>query len=433
MAGKDEDKLNIFQRLKANRDNKRLSAEGNKGPGVQSRKAEGNTEEPVYRSVNESVVPEATAPAVQVTTNVTQQEGGNMATPQNKEEEKKKEPVATTTNTGTATTPAATQQQTEPKPTPATTLPVDEVVEKKKTLGDYDQKEYKTDSYDVEAARERMNNSAWLKQLNEDAAKVEGEYEDKAKKASKYAKTTAWGNMFNALGQLAGAGKNTYVKPESKYLTDAFTKSDKARELYDSIKAANKKAIDTEKAKWMANDQELFLKNKDAYNKIVNEYNKQQLEIAKSTGGETTTKHNNDDAQKEAKLKVDKKNADANMIRANAAAARAAQEKKKDAPFLKQTINGKVFSGDKADAGELAQIIKETGWQNKGGAKGIDAAALNLVLSGNLENVDPVSFNRIANAFLNDPEIIKNERVKRFLNRMNVEDAKDNKSFQVEW
>jgi hypothetical protein len=76
----------------------------------------------------------------------------------------------------------------------------------------------------------------------------------------------------------------------------------------------------------------------------------------------------------------------------------------------------------------LAEIIRSTGWQNRGKLGGVDAAALNLVLSGKMENVDPVSFNRVVASFLSDEGNVKNPRVQDFLRRMKVVKATDNSS-----
>ena len=143
-------------------------------------------------------------------------------------------------------------------------------------------REYKNTPYNATEGLERVNKNAGLLSLIDERKKLDKEYQDKAEKASKQAKMAAWGNLFTALGQLAGGAKQTYVRPDSKYLTDAMAKSDKAREVYEAIKLQNKKAEDDYRAKLLAQDEASHYANEKAYNESVKKHNDTLLEFAKA-------------------------------------------------------------------------------------------------------------------------------------------------------
>lgn len=295
MSTPGKDNLSDAQRKKQNSENQKASAVGNKP--VES--ASAKTEEPQLRSVNETpqyVAPQYVAPKPQTNSPAPLLSNEQIAA---NRQEYKDQVVQQAIQQGMA-------------------LPATERTVETSTLGPMNQKEYRTDSYDEAAARERMNNSSWLKDMNDRAEALRKEYEGKKTEASRQAKTAAWGNLFSALGQLAGAGKNTYVKADNKYLTDALSKADKAREMYDAIKTSNQKSIDDAKAKWLANDQALFYKDREAYNKMVKEYNDQDFKIAKETGTKTKVKYSNDDTIAAEKLALQKRNADIAERRAKA-------------------------------------------------------------------------------------------------------------------
>lgn len=281
--------------------------------------------------------------------------------------------------------------------------------------------------FDENASNERLNNSETFKSLL-DRAKTENEdARKKAEASSRYAKAAAWGDMFHALGQLAGAGKNTYIAPDQTYLKSALSKADEARKMYDAIQAKNRNAESQYRAAFMDNERKAHMESEKLRKGAIDEYNKLIQKDAKDR---------NELSLKQAQYQLDamyKAGVLSNQQYANETARLKAMhdietEKGKKEAFLKQTVNGFVYSGDKADAGELAEIIRSTGWQNRGKLGGVDAAALNLVLSGQMENVDPVSFNRVVASFLSDEGNVKNPRVQDFLRRMKVAKATDNSS-----
>ena len=282
-------------------------------------------------------------------------------------------------------------------------------------------------AFNETAADERLKNSETFKSMLKRAQDEDAQARQKAESASRYAKAAAWGNMFTALGQLAGAGKNTYVAPDQTYLKSALSKADKARELYDAIQAKNRNAESQYRAAFMDNERKAHMEAEKLRKGAIDEYNKLIQKDAKDR---------NELTLKQAQYQLDamyKAGVLSNQQYANKTARLKAmhdieKDKEGKTPFLKQTVNGFVYSGDKADAGELAEIIRSTGWQNRGKLGGVDAAALNLVLSGQMENVDPVSFNRVVASFLSDEGNVRNPRVQDFLRRMKVAKATDNSS-----
>ena len=80
----------------------------------------------------------------------------------------------------------------------------------------------KTKEFDENAASEKLDKSDYFKAMLQAAKDEDEEYRKKSERASKQAKMAAWGNLFTALGQVAGGSKQTYVRPDSKYLTDAM-------------------------------------------------------------------------------------------------------------------------------------------------------------------------------------------------------------------
>ncbi|MBQ2259137.1 MAG: hypothetical protein II339_02610, partial [Spirochaetales bacterium] len=128
--------------------------------------------------------------------------------------------------------------------------------------------------FDENASNERLNNSETFKSLL-DRAKTENEdARKKAEASSRYAKAAAWGNMFHALGQLAGAGKNTYIAPDQTYLKSALSKADEARKMYDAIQVKNRDAESQYRAAYMDNERKAHMESEKLRKSAVDEYNK---------------------------------------------------------------------------------------------------------------------------------------------------------------
>lgn len=288
-------------------------------------------------------------------------------------------------------------------------------------------------AFNEAAADERLKNSETFKSMLERAKTENEDARKKAEASSRYAKAAAWGDMFHALGQLAGAGKNTYIAPDQTYLKSALSKADEARKMYDAIQAKNRNAESQYRAAFMDNERKAHMESEKLRKGAIDEYNKLIQKDAKDR---------NELTLKQAQYQLDamyKAGVLSNQQYANETSRlnyllKKEKEKTGSAPFLKQTVGEYVYTGDKADAGELAEIIRSTGWQNRDKLGGVDAAALNLVLSGKMENVDPVSFNRVINSFLSDPNNQKNPRVQDFLRRMKAKKVTYNETIpEVEW
>lgn len=160
--------------------------------------------------------------------------------------------------------------------------------------------------FDVERERQKMSSMQWLKDMNDQVAAIDNEYKSKADKASKYAKATAWGNFFSALGQLAGSGKNTYVAPDQTYLKSALSKADEARKMYDAIRTSNQKAIDKAKSDYLASAEKTYYARQDAANKGIQERNKYRQEWAKGNSSEVTSTMDNSEALQKDRLRNQK-------------------------------------------------------------------------------------------------------------------------------
>lgn len=160
--------------------------------------------------------------------------------------------------------------------------------------------------FDVERERQKMSSMQWLKDMNDQVAAIDNEYKSKADKASKYAKATAWGNFFSALGQLAGGGKNTYVAPDQTYLKSALSKADEARKMYDAIRTSNQKAIDKAKNDYLASAEKTHYARQDAANKGVQARNKYRQEWAKGNSSEVISTMDNSEALQKGRLRNQK-------------------------------------------------------------------------------------------------------------------------------
>lgn len=204
MSKKDE----LRKQNALNEQMKQLSADGNKSTVSRAGGTDGT--EPL-RSVNEP------APLL-----------SNEQIAQARQEYIKKNPNATLTTT-------ATDTSKEAAPTTATEAA------KETTPATPEYKEYKMTPFNRDAEEAKLSENKTLQDIfNADKEETKA-YKERSEKASKYAKAAAWGNMFSALGQIAGLGKNTYVKPDNKYLASSLAKADEARAMYDKVKSANEK------------------------------------------------------------------------------------------------------------------------------------------------------------------------------------------------
>lgn len=307
-------------------------------------------------------------------------------------------------------------QQAPAQTTPATpqTDPT-KIVKKTKKIGDYTPLEYTPTPYDTDAAMERMGKSNWLKDLNQQVQDSDEEARKKAEKASKYAKASAWGNFFSALGQLAGGGKNTYVKPESKYLTDTLAKADKAREMYDAIKASNQKSLQAAKQAWLDADQKLHMESEKLREKSIEKYNDI---LQKAASGNTTETTEEWDDLAIGAAENDKKRADAAkdqaaaaMIRANAYAdgSGGGGGSREKSEWFTPVYGSKTYKGDQKTAGKFADIMEKlVGFYDP------DLAMGKLQVDEALNNA--TDFDRLVRKFLT--KYGNNAEVKEFIEKL---------------
>ena len=160
--------------------------------------------------------------------------------------------------------------------------------------------------FDAEAEKEKMRKSAWLAELNNQVNEADKQYKEKAESASRYAKAAAWGDFFNALGQLAGRGKQTYVKPESRYLTEALAKADRARDIYEAVRRENLQKIEKAKTDYLSGQEKRFYASQEAANKAVRERNKLRQEHAKNNAAEITSEVDNSEHLKQMEINAKK-------------------------------------------------------------------------------------------------------------------------------
>ena len=279
---------------------------------------------------------------------------------------------------------------------------------------DYTPKVFTATPYDADEAAKRIENSGWLKDMRDQATAIDNEYKAKAEKASKQAKMQAWGNMFSALGQLAGLGKNTYVAPDATYLKSALTKADKAREVYDAIKTSNKKSLDAAKQAWLDADRKMHTESQENMRKFYESLNEQGYKNAANNKVETTVE--DDD--------LARFNSETNRIKANASktSAQAAKDRAKsysdyvssgggkseDKDWFTPEFGGTVYKTDKKTAGKFADLIEEIAGEQNDFDFDEDTIMSNLS--------EKVKFDRFARKFINkygdDP------RVKEFIEKL---------------
>lgn len=164
-------------------------------------------------------------------------------------------------------TPAKQEVETKPvQATPATTETI------KNTSPEYLKYEYT--ALDENAAEKKLKESDTFKGILKRAQDENEDYRKRSEKASKQAKMQAWGNMFSALGQLAGAGKNTYVAPDQTYLKSALSKADEARKMYDAIQAKNRDYETKYRAAFMENERKAHANAEKLKQGAIADYNK---------------------------------------------------------------------------------------------------------------------------------------------------------------
>lgn len=365
------------------------------GSGVQSRVGGTDGQEPL-RSSNELNIPKVTPPPI-TTANSGVNKASNVM--QNAGEQHYKDSIYKNLE-------ALYNQDNAFNTDPSSVNPTKTVVKTKKTAN-YTPPEYTPNVYNQEEANKRAE--SWLEKMRSDAEVKENEYKDKAEKASKYSKMAAWGNLFTALGQLAGGAKQTYVKPDSKYLTEAMAKSDKAREVYDAIRESNRQNLEKAKQSFLEADRNMHIANEENRRKFQETLVKEGYKNAAKNTTETTEEN---DLYKEDDLAVDQKNANANWTRAQKY--NSGRQQKEETPFFTPEYDGVTYEADEKTAGKFADIIEEILEANPDTDFMEGDKSFKEIIDDNLKN--DIKFDRFARRFLKkygtDP------RVKEFIEKL---------------
>lgn len=294
------------------------------------------------------------------------------------------------------------------------------VTVKKRSTADYTPPEFKQTPYNQEEAVKRMEGSDWLKALNQQVSDANEAARKKAEASSRYAKAAAWGNFFSALGQLAGGGKNTYVKPERKYLTDALSKADKARETYDAILASNEEGIKKAKQQYLEADKEAHMHSQEQARKAWEYLVKEGYADAGRNYVEETVVHdpNAGTAADTAYL-----NAQTANIKAKKAGTGTTPNSNPKPPFFTPEFGGVKYQGDRKTAGKFVEIMTEVledanDVEFAGGDPDIDTnldrAKLAEMLDAALK--DEVKFDMISRKFIK--KYGTNPKVKEFIEKL---------------
>ena len=306
MSAVGVDNESASQRRKLNKENKKATAKGNKP--VASVKGGGN-DAPQMRSVNEPQIVNPMVPQVDNTV---------PRIMDNEQMALRNSNVVAQQMDVNPQTQAVVQNQAKPIVTTA-----DKVTAARKAIEEANNPQYKQyeytdfdrqkDGYDI--AKNDLSFQDMLNMVRQQTLDAE----EKSKKASKYAKASAWGNFFHALGQLAGAGKNVYIKPDSKYLQSALAKADEARNAYDKIKAANDRYLKDAETAYVDKLEAQHNAKEKMKADTINKYNiTLQKDKAKQADlAYKAQKDALDNALKAGKLKVDEYNAETNRLKLN--------------------------------------------------------------------------------------------------------------------
>lgn len=396
MSKKSKDNNQLSEREWLNQQMSKASAAGNKP--VESAKGVDNNEPPVMDSVNspnatqingkDIIVNGFTGQPVNVSEKMRQM--ATNAKPSNKIEadinQKKTDYLAKIGISGPNKTIASKQEDEQTRQD-----------NKMRSMGYMVQDRSKPDDAQIEAT---VRNSQTFKDIVNEGRRREEEAKEKSMKASRYAKASAWGNMFSALGQIAGLGKNVYMKPDNQYLNKALTKADEARAIYDKAKEYNATAP-KEYLKQATNAlKEDFYKRQKDYNDFVVKYNKDVTTRRSNEAKAAETNRANlvKEAQGQAQLGINQQNADANTARATAYVE--GKNNAKNKGFFFPTLGGVTYKADKATAGKFASLMKRISKKHD-----IDINSSNEVL-----------FNKVASDFLS--QYGDNQEVKDFITKL---------------
>jgi hypothetical protein len=167
----------------------------------------------------------------------------------------------------------------------------EKIIEKPQTITAEDRgpkyKEYDTTPFDRKAEEENYQKSQSFKDILALADAQNKQYEQKAVEAKRNAKYNALGNLLVSLGQIAGGGKQTYVKPTTgKYLTESMAKAEQARELYDKVKSQNEERKATHKEAYLDKLEKNYYENQRRKNAAIEAHNNLEYKNYKNSKDE---------------------------------------------------------------------------------------------------------------------------------------------------
>lgn len=105
--------------------------------------------------------------------------------------------------------------------------------------------EYKYTEFNSAKAEKDVQEQQSFKDMLDQIRIQNDEHKGRMETARNNAKYNALGNLLVSLGQIAGGGKQTYVKPTTgKYLTESMAKADETRKMYDAVREKNQSKRD---------------------------------------------------------------------------------------------------------------------------------------------------------------------------------------------
>lgn len=290
-----------------------------------------------------------------------------------------------------------------------TNLPLHQSVETKNVTrtADYQGPQFNTEKFNEEEAYKKAQEHTSLKKLNELSKEQEELYRTRSEDATRRNKYNAWGNLLMAFGKLAGGGKQTYVKPDQKYLTESMKQAQTAKDLYDKAKLTNKAAYQKKLDEIVEAQKKLFYENQEKHNEREMKLAgmRQKDAHANKVNITTTNTYNNDDELAKKRYNLDyakfqhQKDKDAKKEQQDKL--NRAGKVQKDAFFTyEDSSNKKGYAMTASQAGRLASIMSQPMYERYFDEKAL--AMLKMVTTGQIDKVDKVQFAQIADRFIRD-------------------------------
>jgi hypothetical protein len=135
--------------------------------------------------------------------------------------------------------------------------------------------EYKYTEFNRAKAEKDVQEQQSFKDMLDQIRIQNNEHKERMETARNNAKYNALGNLLVSLGQIAGGGKQTYVKPTTgKYLTESMAKADEARKMYDTVREKNQSKRDNALKDAVAALERQHIQNENMKAKAIENRNK---------------------------------------------------------------------------------------------------------------------------------------------------------------